>query len=223
MFRRRKLFFLAGVVAVDLDQARRDSLEVAMRQLEQATRDAVHDVDQTVIGARVAPGDEGGEVLLDIRFSGDRAGAIAALERWRNTVTDVAGVRGILRTLLRGPDDLNLDWCDDEYQKELQARWGSADAETTPEISAQVPDGRPRPARRAWLTDWQEAARHPRKTRLFLAASFAGLGVIFATLAGGVTARSLAVGAALGAVAGAAVGEYAMRSLRGRQRAKDAY
>jgi hypothetical protein len=222
MPRHRELFILAGVVAVDLDQARRESLEVAMHQLEQATRDAVHDLDQTAISARVAPADNGGEVLVDIGFSGDRAGAIAALERWRNTVTDVAGVRGILRTWLRGPDDLNLEWCDDEYQTELEARLRSADAETTRQTSAQVPDERPGPTRRAWLTDWDEAARHPRKTRLFLAASFAVLGVISAPLAGDLTPWSLAVGAALGGVAGAAIGEYALRSLRGRERATDA-
>jgi uncharacterized protein YcfJ len=78
MFKRRKLFVLAGVSAVDLDEARRDSLEVVMHRVEQATRDAVHDAAQTVIGARVAPADICGEVFVDIRLSGDRAGAIAA-------------------------------------------------------------------------------------------------------------------------------------------------
>jgi uncharacterized membrane protein YfcA len=57
---------------------------------------------------------------------------------------------------------------------------------------------------------------------LFLAAAFAVLGVISAALAGDLTPWSLAVGAALGAVAGAAIGEYALRSLRGRERATDA-
>jgi hypothetical protein len=222
MPRRRKLFILAGVVAVALDPARRDSLEVAMRQLEQATRDAVREVGQKAVSAQVAPADNGAEVIVDIGFSGDRAGAIAALERWRNAVTDVAGVRGILRTWLRGPDGLNLEWCDDEYHKELEARLRSAEAETTRRISARVPDERPRPTRRAWLTDWEEAARHPRKTRLFLAASFAVLGVIGATLDGDLTPSALATGATLGAVAGAAIGQYAMRSLRGRERATDA-
>jgi hypothetical protein len=202
MRRRRKLFFLAGVVAVDLDQGRRDSLEVAVHQLEQATRDAVREVGQTAINARVAPADNAGEVCVDIGFSGDRAGAIAAVERWRSTVTDLAGVRGVPRTWLGGADGLNLEWCDDDYQKELEARSRSADAETTRQTSAQVPDERPRPTGRAWLADWDEAARNPWKTRLFLAAAFAVLGVISAALAGDLTPWSLAVGAALGAVAG---------------------
>jgi hypothetical protein len=120
------------------------------------------------------------------------------------------GVTGILRTVLGGSDGLNLEWWDDEYNKELEARWRAADAET------------PRTGR-ARLTDWEEAARQPRKTRLFLTASFTVLGVIFATLAGDLTPWSLAVGAALGAVTGAAIGEYAMRSLRGRERPKDAH
>jgi len=222
MPRRRKRFFLAGVVAVDLDQGRRDSFEVAMHQLEQATRDAVHDVGQTAITVRVAPADHAGEVVVDIRFSGDRAGAIAALERWRDTVTAIAGVRGILRTWLGGTDGLNLEWCDDEYQEELEARLGSAEGEATLQTKVQVPAGRPRPTRRAWLTDWDEAARHPRKTRWFLAGSFAVLGIISAALAGDLTPWSLAGGAALGAVAGAAVGQYALRSLRRRGRAPDA-
>lgn len=219
MPRRRKLFILAGVAAVDVDQARRDSLEVAVDQIERATRDLVEGVGQTVIHARVVPGDNRQEVLVDVRFSGDREGAIAALERWRNTLTNIAGVRGILRTSLSGADGLNLEWCDDDYQKELEARSRSADAETARQTGAQVPDERPQPPGRAWLTDWEEAVHHPRKTRSFLAASFAVLGIIVAALAGDLTPWSLAVGVALGGVAGAAIGEYALRSLRGLDRA----
>ena len=35
-----------------------------------------------------------------------------------------------------GSDSLNLEWCDDEYHKELGARSRSADAETPWQISA---------------------------------------------------------------------------------------
>lgn len=205
---------MAGVVGVDLDQARRASLEVAMHELERATREAVGDAGQRVIGARVVPGEVGGEVLVDIRFSGDRAGALAALERWKTTVPDVAGGSVILRTSLRGPDGLNREWWDDEYDKALQARERPAEAEFARQPGAQLPDGHARRLRRSWLTDWQEAARHPWKTRLFMVAAFALLGVIVAALAGDLTPWSLAVAAALGAVVGAAIGEYAMRAMR---------
>ena len=60
MSRDRDLFILAGlagVVAVDLDQARRDSREVAMHQLDRATRDAVHDVDRASVRTGPTVGD----------------------------------------------------------------------------------------------------------------------------------------------------------------------
>ena len=60
MSRDRDLFILAGVVAVvavDLDQARRDSREVAMHQLDRATRDAVHDLDRASVRTGPTVGD----------------------------------------------------------------------------------------------------------------------------------------------------------------------
>ena len=204
---------MLGVVEIDLDRAWRGSLDVAMQDLEQATRNAVHEAGQRVIDARVVPGELAGKVLVDIRFSGDRAGALAAFERWKATVPDVAGGSVILRTLLRGAD-VNLEWSDDEYDKELQARERSAEPGSPRQLAAQRPDTGSRPAGSWWLTDWQEAARHPWKARLFLIAGFALLGVIFAPLTGHLALGSLAVAAGLSAAVGAAMGEYAMRAMR---------
>ena len=47
-----------------------------------------------------------------------------------------------------------------------------------------------------------------------MVAGFALVGVILATLTGDLTPSSLAVAAALGALVGAAMGEYAMRAMR---------
>jgi hypothetical protein len=213
MFRRRELFILAGVVAVDAGDGRHIPLELAMHEFEQATRDAVHHAGQKVIDARVVPGEFAGQMLVDIRFSGDRAGAITALERWKTTVPGIAGGSVILRTLVRGAD-LNLEWSDDEYDKQLQARGRSADPESARQLAAQRLDSGSHPVRPSWLTDWAEAARHPWKTRLFMFAGFGLLGVIGATLTGHLSPGSLAVAAALGGVIGAALGEYAMRAMR---------
>jgi hypothetical protein len=208
--RHRDLFLLAGVVAVD---PRLESLDVAMCQIEQAARNAVQEADQKVIGSRVDPADDGTAVTVDIRFRGGRQGAVAALEAWTNAVADLPSARRVLRTWLAGSDGLNLEWCDDEYQKELEARLETADEQTKQEMSARVPEERPRPSRRAWLTDWEEAARHPRKTLAFLAASFALFGLLIVALAG-TPWWSSAVAAVVGAVIGVAFGGYGMRAMR---------
>jgi hypothetical protein len=212
MFGGRELFILAGAVRVDPGHARRASLELAMVEIEQLTRAAVDLAGQKVIEVRVVPGELTGTVFVDIRFRGDRAGAIAALERWKTTAPAVGGGSVLLRTLLRGAD-LNLEWSDDGYDNELQAGGRSTQPKPARQFAARRPDSRSRPARRSWLTDWEEANRHPWRTRLFMAAGGGLVGVVVATLTGHLALESLAVAATAGAVVGAAMGEYAMRAI----------
>jgi hypothetical protein len=122
MFGRRELFILAGVVAIDSEVARVDSLEVALQQIEDAARNAVKEADQRLIDANVSPTDGHTAAMLDVRFSGDQNGALAAFESWKHGVVEVPAAGRVLRTLLRGKR-LNLEWIDDDYQTELQARW----------------------------------------------------------------------------------------------------
>jgi hypothetical protein len=80
MFARHDLFILAAVVADDVDGA---SVlhDVAMSRIEDTARDAVRAAGQRLIEANLAAGVDPAEMLLDVRFSADRAGALAALER----------------------------------------------------------------------------------------------------------------------------------------------
>jgi hypothetical protein len=76
-----------------------------------------------------------------------------------------------------------------------------------------------------WLTDWEEARKHPWKARLFLLVGFGALGIWLVLLAGGLHSwRAAAVGAVVAAGLGVAGGEVVLqRGLSVRRRTARAH
>lgn len=140
---------MAGLIEIDRGRAQRfaaehnlvsdDALARLMQEvpieIECAGREALDDAGQTVVDARAyVDSKRPATVIGSFGFSGDRDGAVAALNGWTDAVARRSPTARMLRRYVHGAD-LHLEWCDDEYQKELdEGRWWSPSEEETREL-----------------------------------------------------------------------------------------
>jgi hypothetical protein len=112
--------------SVERDDARIVFLDSVMRHIEDAGRNAVREAGQKL--KQVEPDLE--FMTVDVHFSGDSEGAVAALERWTDAVANLMATKRILRAWLRGSDGTDLTYWDEEYRAELEQSAESLDEET---------------------------------------------------------------------------------------------
>ena len=62
---------------------------------------------------------------VEAKFQGEHDGARAAFELWGEKVGALGGAKRILRASLRGADGTNLQFMDEELQKELEGTWNA--------------------------------------------------------------------------------------------------
>jgi hypothetical protein len=121
---------LAAEEGADPDDVRLVFLDGLMRHIEEAATNALRETGQKL---KLAEADLE-FTTVDVRFSGDHDGAVAALERWTDAVADLVATRRILRARLRGSDGTDLSYWNEEHRSELEKLRGSLDDETKGKI-----------------------------------------------------------------------------------------
>jgi hypothetical protein len=71
---------------------------------------------------------------FSVRFQGDGAAATATYELWCTRVSTLGGTGRILKASLRGSDGTNLQYMDEELQKEYQAMFDALPKEAQDQI-----------------------------------------------------------------------------------------
>jgi hypothetical protein len=177
---------------------------------ERAGRDAVKAGKQKLLHAYAdVDRDRPATVTAGAWFVGEGERADLVFDRWIEALAERSTV---LRTFLRGQPDVFREWTDEGFQKELEEGWTEEKQEELRQRIEAGPADRDQPAR-SWWRDWEQAALHPSRTRVFLGVSFAIFGCLFvAPLAH--AWWQLLLGVLIGVLVGLALAEHGMRAGR---------
>jgi hypothetical protein len=127
-------------LGLTLERAHEEGLASLIRHVVSAAKDGVREAGQKWRGEagqkwRGEEVDPGGEwPRFSIRFQGDSAGALKAYEGWANRVETLNGTKRVLRASLRGSDGTNLQYMDEDLQKE----YAEIEASMSPEDLAMI-------------------------------------------------------------------------------------
>jgi hypothetical protein len=119
-------------LGLTLEQARQEGLASLIRHVVAAAKDGVREAGQKWRGEEVDPAGEWPR--FSIKFQGDSDGALKAYEGWANRVETLNGTKRVLKASLRGSDGTNLQYMDEELQKEYAA----LEASMSPEDLAMI-------------------------------------------------------------------------------------
>lgn len=111
---------MANEKGLDLAEIHEKAEASLLVWMERAAKDAVRESGQKWKEAGLDPNGQGAGPALVVRFQGDTEGAAAAYGRWADIVASLDGTKRILRARLQGSEGTNLNYMDEDYQKELE-------------------------------------------------------------------------------------------------------
>jgi hypothetical protein len=116
----------------DLAEIKELTVQALSKSVQTWAKEAVKEAGQKWKGAQLDPGGEWPR--FQVRFQGDSEGAVAAFDLWGEKVGISSGIKRILKASLRGSDGTNLQYMDEEHEKELMATFDALPPEMQDQI-----------------------------------------------------------------------------------------